>query len=122
VPEPLILADPAIYMPEDRDFWTTPEMYDPVRRRPAFMVKETANVFFGMSPQWLRKHLRIGSTIVDGEDWQPERSDSNYRLFRLYDIERIAHALAENRVITGQHLELVTIMVKTSAQMHHYIG
>jgi len=123
VPQPLILAQVDLRTPDGQDFWTTPEMWDPVHHYPTFAVHEVAKCFFGMSPGWLRSHLRsTTSTLLDEESVFPLRTTSGARMFRLWDIERLAHAFAVNRVITGRQLELTVMMVKTAARLHQFIA
>jgi len=43
-------------------------------------------------------------------------------MFRLWDIERLAHAFAVNRVITGRQLELTVLTIKTVARLHQFIA
>jgi hypothetical protein len=121
VPDPMIIADPSLRTPADREYWTSPEMYDPVKHSPAFVVSEVAKAFFGMSPGWVRHHL-LQHYEVDGEPFELPRTPAGHRYFRLWDIERWAHALAERRVIPGHHLELTVTAVKTTAQLHRYLA
>lgn len=119
----MILAVPNMLTPGDREFWTSPEMYDPIRHHPAFKISETARCFFGMSPGWLRKHVKQGYEW-DGEVWQPPRTPANDMYFRLFDIELFAHILASTDppVITGWHLQLTMTIVKSVAQLNHFIA
>lgn len=123
MPEPLILADPDLRTPPDRPFWTTEEMVDDRRKWPLYSVAEVSKIFFGRSANWLRLHLRDGSNVSDelGVVDCP-RSAAGARQFRLYDIERLAHAFAHNGVVSAQELELTIIMVKAQAKIHHFIG
>lgn len=122
MPEPMILATPDMLTPGGREFWTSPEMYDPKEHHPAFKISETARCFFGMSPGWLRKHARMGYEW-DGQVWQPPRTPANDMFFRLYDIELFAHILATHpqHVLTGQQLQLTITIVKSVAQLNHFI-
>jgi hypothetical protein len=120
MPEPMVLATPEMITPGDSEFWTSPDMYDSIRHHPAFRISETARAFYGMSPGWLRKHVKVGYEW-DGQLWQPPRTATNDMYFRLFDIELFAHILAEEHVISGQHLKLTVTIVKSVAQLNHFI-
>lgn len=120
MPEPLIIADPALHTPPDREFWTTPEMLNE-HGRPKFGVSEVAKCFFGRSPFWARRLLQQRWEDPEGNLFEVPRSASGDRWFRLYDIERWAHILAHHTVLDGRQLELVVFMVKTNAQLHGFI-
>lgn len=122
MPEPLIIADPSLRTPEGRTYWTSPEMGAPGTKRPlTFSVAEVAKSFFGMSPGWMRHHLRI-EYLIEGEAFVAPRSAAGDRYFLLHDIERWAHALTEYGVLDGRHLELVIVAVKNTAQLHRFIA
>lgn len=120
--EPMFIESPSAVTPHSGSFlWTTPEMYDPVRKRPAFTVQVVAEVFFGMSGPWLRKWQRQANTSPELGTVEPLRTQAKYHSYRLYDIERMAHAFASHQVIDGVHLERVVTMVRTVAQLHGYL-
>jgi hypothetical protein len=96
-------------------------MYDPVRKRPAFTVQVVAEVFFGMSGPWLRKWQRQANTSPELGTVEPLRTEAKYHSYRLYDIERMAHAFASHQVIDGVHLERVVTMVRTVAQLYGFL-
>lgn len=120
MPDPMIVADPSLRMPQGQEYWTTAEMID-ARGRPTFSVGEVAKCFFGMSGSWVRQQLRIDYEI-HGEVFEPLRSPAGDRYFRLYDIERWAHALGDYGVIDGRHLELIIVAVKNTAQLYRFIS
>lgn len=121
MPEPLILADPDIALPEGQDYWTTPAMVDEERLWPTFTPHEVARCFFGRSTPWLRKWIRLERHIFSDGKVEPPRKPSDAHAYRLYDIERLACAFAENGVITTAHLEQVLTIVKASARMHGFL-
>lgn len=111
----MIIADPQGLLPEGRRYWTS----SPHQASPIYVTGEVARVFFGRSPEWLKKHLRLRDYPTPEEgDVTPRKGPNGYYEWRLYDIERMAHALAINRHIDGQRLELVIRMVRTNAQLH----
>ena len=128
MPEPIV--DSAGGQPQPAfSLHTTPEMFDHDRFVPAYNQSEVARCFFGRSPSWLRKHQMLHHTLLPGESGgpgelvEPLRNPSTGRpAWRLYDIERLAHALAAHRVITGRELELAVTMVTTSAKIYSYLS
>lgn len=120
--KPVIIESPNAAPPRSGGLlWTTPEMYDPVKKRPAFTMQVVAEVFFGMSASWLRKHQRQSNDSVDFGKVEPLRTEFKYHLYRLYDIERIAHVFAEHKVIDGHHLARVVDMVRLVGQLYNYL-
>lgn len=116
MPEPMIIADPELRRPEGEEYWTSPEM-----DHPTWFIAEVAKSFFGMSPGWVRHHLRQRYEC-EGEPFEPPRTPSGDRVFRLWDIERWAYCLADHQIIDGRHLELSIQAVKTTAQLHGFIS
>ena len=120
--EPMFIDSPSADAPHSGSFlWTTPEMYDPERKQPAFTVQVVAEVFFGKSGSWLRKHQRQSNQSVELGKVEALRTESGYHSYRLYDIERMAHVFASHQVIDGVHLERVVTMVRTVAQLYNYL-
>lgn len=77
------------------------------RPKPSFAAKEAAGVFFGKSADWLRWRYLPATDYPDGyfvlgnRILEPKRSESGQRYYTLADIERMAHALAQNDAIDG---------------------
>lgn len=121
--QPLILADPELLTPPDRRLWTTPKMVNEQRMWPTYSPHEVAKCFFGFSTAWLRKHLQARRNISDEFGViEPPRKESGQMIFRLYDVERLAHAFAEHGVIDAARLGFVVRLVKTHAQMHRFLA
>lgn len=121
MPEPMIIGDPELVSKAESDYWTTPEMFDAAREWPSFRTSEVGKCFFGMSPGWVRKYVGRGFQ-TDGEVFQTLLSrNGRDHIWRLYDIERWAHALAENRIISGQQLELTIGIVIAVARLHRFV-
>lgn len=119
--EPLVIADPALLFPEGQQFWTTPEMVNG-QGRPVFTISVVAEVFFARSVHWARLMQRKGWMVLDGEPLEIPTTTAGAKAFRLYDIERMAHALAENGGIDGQQLSRTVLLVKTVAQNYGFIA
>lgn len=121
----LAMLDPGALPPRDRDMWTTPEMYDEDREWPSYSAQQVAQIFFGMTTGWMRKHIMLRHHIsMSGEDVvKPPRSKtSNANKWRLYDIEKMAYIFAERDIITPLKLAYVVRMVRLQAQIHGFLS
>ena len=124
MPEPMVLVDAAVATPPDRLFWTTEEMFDPERWWPSWSTNSVAMTFFAVSRHTVVRHLREGHNIsaATGEVMPLRRPGGVERYaWRLFDIERFAHALAANGRIRGHKLSRAVLMVKTCAELHGYL-
>jgi hypothetical protein len=94
---------------------------------PNYTVQETAKVFFGRGPDWLRWRYRpannypkgyfvLGETILE-----PKRTEKGNRYYTLADIERMAHALVQNNAIDGEQLSIILQLVLLQARLHRVI-
>jgi hypothetical protein len=98
--------------------------------RPIYTVQETAKLFFGKSPDWLRWRYRPakssqypnGYFVLNGVQLEPKRTEKDNRYYTLADIERMAHALVENHAIDPEHLWVVLQLVLLQARLYHVIG
>lgn len=86
------------------DMFPTNEIGQP---KPSFGAQEAAKVFFGKSADWLRWRYHSAAQHPDGyfvlgdKILKPKRTESGQRYYTLADIERMAHALAQNDAIDG---------------------
>lgn len=98
---------------------------------PHFSVQECSKAFFGRSSDWLRWRYRAdkprknqtsvypqGFFVLDGVPLEPKISEKGARYYTLPDIERMAHALAQNNVLDGEDLSHVLTIVKANAALH----
>lgn len=124
MPEPIILSASGSLVPEDRDWWTTPEMINPRYHRPSFITREVTHCFFGRSTVWLKNLLyaRFGTSELDdvNADIAPPRTPAGHRRWRLYDIERLARYLLEIEGIDPGQFGLTIGVLKRVAVMHGY--
>lgn len=123
-PEPMVLVDAAVVTPEGRAFWTTEDMFDAERLWPSWSSAEAAMTFFAFSKHTLVRHIRLGNNITDltGEVLPPRRPQGvQAYVWRLWDIERLAYALAINGAIPGRKLARAVLMVKTCAELHEFL-
>ncbi len=135
-PQPMIVAHPDHVA--DRTFVTKEEWFPEETRIdasgltkkvlpvPAYTVAEAAKMFFAKSPDWIRwlakktdKHPD-GFFVLDGVPLVEHRTDQNFRYYTLADIERMAHALAQNGAIDGGTLTAVISLVKASCRLYGY--
>lgn len=83
---------------------------DSGRPKPNFGAQEAAKIFFGKGPDWLRWRYQPAPQHPDGyfvlgnQILEPKRTESNQRYYTLADIERMAHALAQNDAIDGSQV------------------
>jgi hypothetical protein len=131
----VILADPDIMEPPDGEFFFYDEQFPKDRKDvyeegdkkgrpiPNYSINEVAKFFFGRNAQWMRwrysSDARVspitgkpnvpkhpdGYFVLDGKPLLPKVSPSGQRYYTLADVERMAHALAQNRVISGLELQ-----------------
>lgn len=147
MPEPIIIAEPDLLNPPDGRFWLHDEQFTRDHKDllvkgdrkgrivPNFSVQETAKFFFGRSSDWLRWRYESddvrdeegsiikpgrhpnGFFVLDGVPLEPKKAPSGYRYYTLADIERMAHALAQNGVLDGTELSMVIQLVKLVSQI-----
>lgn len=123
MPRPLILADSAVLTPPDRQFWTAPWMWDEQKNDPTWSTGEASKTFFGLSRWSLAKAQPLAYGVEGLPDLDvPRGAGSSERyLWRLYDVELLAHHMgAAGRLKPGK-LNLVITAVKTVAQIHGYL-
>lgn len=141
-PQPVIIADPEHF--EDKGFIAKDEWFQEkhipqvdgttkvVLPTPNFTVAEVSKVFFAEDPDWLRWRIKKteqnphGFFILDGEPL-PERRVQNgskygFRYYTLADIEKMAHALAQNGAISGARLTHIIGIIKNMLKLYGHIG
>jgi hypothetical protein len=114
----------------DREFFMWDNMFtlnENGQPLPAYTVQETAKLFFGKGPDWLRwryrpaNHYPKGYFVLDDVVLEPKRTETGNRYYTLADIERMAHALVENGAIDGAKFSIVLQLVLLQAVMHRVI-
>lgn len=114
--------------PPDRDFWVYDSMLTPDDDgvlQPSYSVKEVSRFFFGKkSGEWLRWRQRPnppkyphGYFVLDGEPIVPKRTEADFRYFTLADVERMAHAAAQQGGIDSRRLITIIMLVKWTARL-----
>lgn len=144
--EALILSTSDLTHPEGKRFWLDDDMF-PLDAEgmhvPRFSVQEVAKSFFGQSADWLRWRMRSsrprndeapshpdGYFILDGEPMEFKRlkvnpkskkaddpNASTARYYTLADIERMAHALGQQGVFSGQDVAHIVLMVQCCSRL-----
>lgn len=118
--------DPA----SDRDFFMWDHMFtqnENGQPLPAYTVQETAKLFFGKGPDWLRWRYRPanlhprGYFVLDDVILEPKRTRTGNRYYTLADIERMAHALVENEAIDGGKFSIILQLILLQAVLHRVI-
>lgn len=117
---PIIVVDDGGEL--DRPYWIREE-YLPTDKHgkpiPVFTRKEVAKCFFGWRSIWLKRRMAMASgpdgLLLDGEVYHLRRSRKGDPAFTLADIERVAHALAQAGLMTGQHLQRTVAIVRACA-------
>lgn len=137
--EPLIISTNDLLHPEGRRFWLDDSMFDKDAQglyKPRFSVQEVAKCFFGKGADWLRWRSRPDSKgnhphgyfILDGKPMDFKRLPSadpdqaTARYYTLADIERMAHALAQQGAIDGTRLAHIVLMARTCARLYNVGG
>lgn len=89
-------------------------------KEPLYSVGEVGKVFFNRTSHWVRWVEREGKLVLDGKPVAQERSAAGSRKYTLWDVEQMAHALAQNEVINGAQLRLALALVSIQAELYGY--
>lgn len=89
-------------------------------QEPSMSASDVGKVFFARSPEWIQKHERERSIVLDGVPVANRRTERNHRIYSLYDVERMAHALAQNGIIDGQQLHQAMVVVRYMSYIWGY--
>lgn len=139
--QPLIIADPE-HLEEGfiaKDEWFQekhiPQVDGTVKvvlPKPNFTVSEVSKVFFAEDPDWLRWRLKKtaesphGFFVLDGKPIPEHRIDNGskygFRYYTLADIEKMAHALAQNGAISGARLLHIMGIVKNMLKLYGFVA
>lgn len=110
----------------DQHFWIWDDLfsYDENNKpNPSLSVQECAK-FFARGPWWLRWKYRKtpespqGGFVLNGIEIVPKRTDRGNRYYTLADVERMAHALAKSRAISGEKLAQVMTLLLIQGAMY----
>lgn len=117
----IVIGDAAI----DPNKWLFPHQFEPTKPgsmvRPTFSVAEVAKFFFARSAAWMRSSERK-ATLDDVPLTEFfGRGVGERREYTLYDIERVAHGLAQSGLISGERLRLALRLLQLEAQCWRYL-
>jgi len=145
--KPLVIANTDLLNPPSGRFWFFDEQFpkdhkdlyekDDKKGRPIpnYSPGEVAKFFFGKTAQWLRWRYESdagiskvtgeklpgrhpnGFFVLDGIPLQPKVSPQGQRYYTIADIERMAHALAQNGVINGVELSEIIQMLQLTVKI-----
>jgi hypothetical protein len=100
--------------PYGRDHWLTDDMMPTNKNKvvkPRLSVSVVGEVFFGHSGDWLRRMHKIGDVRLDGEPFEPKRTEVGDRYYTLADVERLAEALLQSDKIDGmQYIAAIHVL------------
>lgn len=89
-------------------------------KAPLFSVGEVAKVFFARSAHWIRWVEREHKLLLDGKPVAQERTQEGSRKYTLSDVEKMCHALAQNKAINGAQLRRALAVVALEAEIYEY--
>lgn len=94
-----------------------------VSEGPHFTVSEVGKVFFERGAHWVRWREKTGGFVLDGEDIKVARASGKVgvRQFSLSDVEKVAHALAQQNAIDSQQLVNTLRVVHAIAKVWGYV-
>lgn len=84
---------------------------------PRFTISEVAKFFFGRSAHWVRWRERSGAFTFEGQPVGVHRTPKGARVYDLADVEKMAHALAAERHITGEELSNILKLALLEAKV-----
>jgi hypothetical protein len=85
---------------------------------PEFSVGQMASFFFARTANWFRWAEAEGKLMLDGKALEIKRDSYGARVFYLEDVEKVAHALAQNGILDARRLQIVLLIIWLQAQLH----
>lgn len=89
--------------------------------RPTYTVSEVSKFFFARSPHWMRWAESRNYFTLDGRDVGDSRTEQGARIYTLFDVEQMAHALAQHGAMNGAQLHGVLSIIAASARQWGFI-
>ncbi len=90
-------------------------------KEPTYSVAEVSKFFFARPASWLRHLERTGRFVLDGKPIQISRTEKGRRAYTLPDVEKMAHALAQQGMLSGEQLLNVLLQIQQSAKVWGYL-
>lgn len=88
---------------------------------PVYNISEVGKFFFAKGPVWMRLREKAGALTLDGVPLVPKRTEKGHRYYTLPDVEKMAHALAQNGVLSGEQLVTVLTVIRDQSKLWGYI-
>lgn len=111
------LPSPDQWPDRGSDEWESFDPFDEVNG-PLFSTQEVAKIFFARSSHWMRWRDKQDSFVFDGRPVEVRRDKSGARKFDLQTIEKIAHGLAQQTLITPLQLSRTVSAMQAVADVH----
>jgi hypothetical protein len=112
-----------VYVVVDLDFPETGLLTNETMIGPYWSSQSVSMIFFARrGRKWLKDHFEAGHVLLDGEPVEVPRSrNTDFRLWRLVDVERVAHALAQNGYLPTDQLVRVLQIIRYIAESWAFI-
>jgi hypothetical protein len=88
---------------------------------PTYSVAEVGKFFFARPASWVRHLERSGRFTLDGKPIEITRTENGRRSYTLPDVEKMAHALAQQGMLSGEQLLNVLLQIQQSAKVWGYL-
>jgi hypothetical protein len=93
---------------------------------PVLTISEVAKFFFHRSAHWIRWAERKGFLRLDGKRVGVKRKkdgtkEGGARYYTLDDVEKMAHALTQNKIFDGEQLEDILRLLYAEGRVWGYL-
>lgn len=88
---------------------------------PTYSISEVGKFFFAHPASWVRHLERTGKFSLDGQPIDITRTENGRRVYTLPDVEKMAHALAQNGYLSGEQLVNVLLQIQQQAKVWGYL-
>lgn len=86
---------------------------------PIFSKKDISEFFFGFTVHYMRKIEQMESVLtLNGEEVGNVRDHNNRRVYNLAEVEKVAYALFEHKLIKLRRFRLALAALQIEAQIH----
>lgn len=88
---------------------------------PTYSVAEVGKFFFAKPASWIRHLERTERFMLDGKPIEIPRTESGRRAYTLPDVEKMAHSLAQQGMLSGEQLLNVLLQIQQAAKVWGYL-
>lgn len=88
---------------------------------PTYSVAEVGKFFFAKPASWIRHLERTGRFMLDGKTIEIPRTGNGRRAYTLPDVEKMAHSLAQQGMLSGEQLLNVLLQIQQAAKVWGYL-